>query len=98
MRYLAKLMQHPEYREQLTVVFGTDDPAQISEDDARLFFKYIRPNWCSQGGMNSGTDAAGDGAELVRTFSKLNKENQHIISVLLAALLSGQQGTPSDPV
>ncbi len=97
MSYKEKLGQHPEYAEALQVVFGTTNTAHISEDDARLFFKYIRPNWCSQEGAKPSGDAADDGAELVRTFSHLTKENQHIISDLLAALLSGQQGTPSDP-
>lgn len=100
MRYLAKLRQHPEYGEQLTVVFGTDDPAQISEDDARLFWKYLRREdartelrscaVCTDSTI--GTDPAG----LAEAFRQLNGENRKIISDLLAALLSAPPGTPAD--
>lgn len=43
MNYRLKIAEHPEYANALVSVFGTDDAGRISEQDARLFWKYIVP-------------------------------------------------------
>ena len=45
MNYRIKIAEHPEYADALVAMFGTDDIGRISEQDARLFWHYVVPQF-----------------------------------------------------